>query len=53
MLQAATKLVQATGGRCLPLCVDVRHVDEVSSAVGETVASLGLIDILVNSKITK
>uniref|UniRef100_UPI00358FB9F8 peroxisomal 2,4-dienoyl-CoA reductase [(3E)-enoyl-CoA-producing] isoform X2 n=1 Tax=Myxine glutinosa TaxID=7769 RepID=UPI00358FB9F8 len=46
---AAKKLVQVTGGRCLSLCMDVRHVDEVSSAVEETVASLGLIDILVNN----
>ncbi|KAL0984324.1 hypothetical protein UPYG_G00139950 [Umbra pygmaea] len=47
--EAATKLMTATGRRCLPLTMDVRQPQTISAAVDETLKSLGRIDILINN----
>jgi citronellol/citronellal dehydrogenase len=45
----AAKQIEAAGGACLPLPVDVRHDDEVAAAVGHAVAQFRGIDILINN----
>ncbi|XP_026171041.1 peroxisomal 2,4-dienoyl-CoA reductase [(3E)-enoyl-CoA-producing] isoform X2 [Mastacembelus armatus] len=47
--QAAKTLTEATGRRCLPLCMDVRQPESIMAAVDETLKELGCIDILVNN----
>ncbi|XP_055327940.1 hydroxysteroid dehydrogenase-like protein 2 [Paramacrobiotus metropolitanus] len=46
---SAAEEVEAAGGRCLPLQVDVREEAQVQSAVEEAVKKFGGIDILVNN----
>lgn len=45
----AAEEIEAAGGKALPLCVDIRHEDQVQKAVAETVEKFGGIDILVNN----
>lgn len=47
--QAAKKLTSATGRHCLPLQMDVRQPDTISSAVDEALKEFGRVDILINS----
>ncbi|XP_026880580.1 peroxisomal 2,4-dienoyl-CoA reductase isoform X1 [Electrophorus electricus] len=47
--EAARKLTSATGRQCLPLQMDVRQPDTISSVVDETLKQLGRVDILVNN----
>jgi citronellol/citronellal dehydrogenase len=48
-IHTAAREIEAAGGRCLPLAVDIRHDDEVAKAVERAVAEFGGIDILVNN----
>jgi NAD(P)-dependent dehydrogenase (short-subunit alcohol dehydrogenase family) len=41
--------IEAMGRRALPLQMDMAHLDQISSAVEETVAHFGRLDILVNN----
>ncbi|OQV22141.1 Hydroxysteroid dehydrogenase-like protein 2 [Hypsibius exemplaris] len=45
----AAKEIEAAGGRCLPVQVDVRDEDQVQKAVEDAVRNFGGIDILVNN----
>jgi citronellol/citronellal dehydrogenase len=45
----AAKEIEAAGGACLPLAVDIRHDDEVAAAVGRAVEQFGGIDVLINN----
>lgn len=47
--EAAKKLSDATGRRCLPLCIDVRKPESIAAAVDETLTEFGRIDILINN----
>ncbi|XP_069502988.1 peroxisomal 2,4-dienoyl-CoA reductase [(3E)-enoyl-CoA-producing] isoform X3 [Ambystoma mexicanum] len=47
--EAAKKLVDATGRRCLPLCVDVRQPQTIMAAVDQALAEFRHIDILINN----
>ncbi len=47
-LEAAAKGIEADGGKCLPLVVDIRHYDEVEAAAKKAIEKFGAIDILVN-----
>ncbi|KAG7227760.1 hypothetical protein INR49_013554, partial [Caranx melampygus] len=47
--EAAKKLSDASGRRCLPLCIDVRQPESIAAAVDETLKELGRIDILINN----
>ncbi|SBS79703.1 (-)-trans-carveol dehydrogenase [uncultured Mycobacterium sp.] len=46
-LRSTAKDVEELGGLCLPIAMDVRDADAMSTAVEETVRSLGSLDILV------
>jgi citronellol/citronellal dehydrogenase len=48
-IYTAAREVEAAGGECLPLAVDIRHDDEVAMAVERTVREFGGIDILINN----
>ena len=48
-IYTAAREIEAAGGQCLPLAVDIRHDDEVTEAVERTVAEFGGIDILINN----
>lgn len=43
------KQIESLGRRALPLQMDVLHLDQIQSAVDETLAHFGRIDILVNN----
>ena len=45
----AVALIEAAGGKALPLPVDIRFEDQVSAAVQKSVEHFGGIDILVNN----
>jgi citronellol/citronellal dehydrogenase len=45
----AAKEIEAAGGACLPLPVDIRHDDEVTAAVARAVEEFNGIDILINN----
>src|ERR1700677_2754999 len=45
----AAALIEAAGGKALPLPVDIRFEDQVSAAVQKAVEHFGGIDILVNN----
>lgn len=47
--RAAEELSRATGGRVLPMALDVRDADAVERVVAETVERLGRLDFLVNN----
>lgn len=49
-MQAAQKLVAATGQQCLAQCVDVRQPQTLAAAVEEALKHFQRIDILVNSE---
>jgi NAD(P)-dependent dehydrogenase (short-subunit alcohol dehydrogenase family) len=46
-LQETVRLVEATGGKCLPLPCDVRDEDQVETAVAKTVETFGGIDYVI------
>ncbi|MET0205523.1 MAG: NAD(P)-dependent oxidoreductase [Casimicrobiaceae bacterium] len=48
-IYSAAKEIEAAGGRALPLAVDIRDEAQVESAVAQTVATFGGLDILVNN----
>jgi len=48
-IYSAAKEIEAAGGKCLPLCVDIRYEDQIKQAVEEAVAKFGGIDILINN----
>jgi len=48
-IYSAAREIEAAGGKCLPLCVDIRYEDQVQKAVQEAVQKFGGIDILVNN----
>lgn len=48
-IYTAAKEIENAGGKALPLIVDIRHEDQVASAVEQTVAHFGGIDICVNN----
>jgi citronellol/citronellal dehydrogenase len=48
-IHTAAAAIQAAGGQALPLAVDIRHEEEVLSAVAQAVARFGGIDICVNN----
>ncbi len=48
-IHTAAKEIEAAGGRCLPLQVDIRDDARVFQAVDEAVGRFGGIDILVNN----
>ena len=41
--------MEDTGGKCLPLVVDIQNEETVKSAIDSTVKKFGGIDILVNN----
>lgn len=41
--------VNSTGGKALPIAVDIRFVDQIQKAVDETIEQFGGIDILINN----
>lgn len=45
----AAEEVEKAGGKALPLQADIRHEDQVSAAVENTVETFGCIDIVVNN----
>lgn len=47
--EAAKKLSSGTNRRCLPLAMDVRQPETISTAVDETLKEFGRIDILINN----
>ncbi|XP_060777158.1 peroxisomal 2,4-dienoyl-CoA reductase [(3E)-enoyl-CoA-producing] [Neoarius graeffei] len=49
LTEAAKKLTSATGRHCLPLQMDVRQPDTISTAVDETLKEFGRVDILINN----
>jgi citronellol/citronellal dehydrogenase len=48
-IYSAAKEIEAAGGRCLPLQVDIREEARVHEAVAKTAAHFGGIDILINN----
>ncbi|MDM0066809.1 NAD(P)-dependent oxidoreductase [Variovorax sp. J31P207] len=48
-IHTAAAAVEAAGGQALALAVDIRHEDQVQSAVEQAVARFGGIDICVNN----
>jgi citronellol/citronellal dehydrogenase len=48
-IYTAAEEIERAGGQALPLVVDVRHDQEVATAVEQTVAAFGGIDICVNN----
>jgi citronellol/citronellal dehydrogenase len=48
-IYTAAEEIEKAGGKALPLMVDIRHEDQIASAVGEAVAKFGGIDICVNN----
>lgn len=48
-IHTAAAEIEAAGGKCLPLMVDVRDEASVVDAVAKTVATFGGIDIVVNN----
>ena len=45
----AAQEIEAAGGKALPLCVDIRHEDQIHQAVAKAVETFGGIDILINN----
>ncbi len=45
----AQELSEETGGTCLPLACDVRHVDQVESMHQQVLDTFGKVDILINN----
>lgn len=48
-IYTAAAEIEASGGQCLPLQVDIREEEQVRSAVAQAVAQFGGIDILLNN----
>lgn len=48
-IYSVAKEVEEAGGQALPLMVDVRHEEEVLTAVAKTIETFGRLDILVNN----
>ncbi len=48
-IHTAAAEIEAAGGKCLPLMVDVRDEAGVADAIAKTVATFGGIDIVVNN----
>ncbi|XP_030623349.1 peroxisomal 2,4-dienoyl-CoA reductase [(3E)-enoyl-CoA-producing] isoform X2 [Chanos chanos] len=49
LTEAAKKLTDATGRCCLPLAMDVRQPETITTAVEETLKAFGRIDVLINN----
>ncbi|XP_067291484.1 peroxisomal 2,4-dienoyl-CoA reductase [(3E)-enoyl-CoA-producing] isoform X1 [Pseudorasbora parva] len=47
--EAAKKLTNTTGRRCLPIAMDVRQPETISAAMDETLKAFGRVDILINN----
>lgn len=45
----AAKEVEAAGGKCLPLQVDIRNEDQVKDSIEKTVQHFGNLDIVINN----
>jgi NAD(P)-dependent dehydrogenase (short-subunit alcohol dehydrogenase family) len=48
-LEAVVREVEEAGGRAIAVAADVRHEEEVATAVERTLAEFGRIDVLVNN----
>ncbi|XP_074604830.1 hydroxysteroid dehydrogenase-like protein 2 isoform X3 [Brevipalpus obovatus] len=48
-IYTAAKEVEAAGGKCLPLQVDIRNEDQVKDAIEKTVNQFGNLDIVINN----
>ncbi|HRC84161.1 MAG TPA: NAD(P)-dependent oxidoreductase [Thermoanaerobaculia bacterium] len=48
-IYTAAAEIEAAGGRALPVAMDIRHEDQVRSAIDAAVATFGGLDILVNN----
>jgi len=48
-IYTAAKEIEALGGKCLPLQVDIRDEKAVADAIQKTVETFGGLDILVNN----
>ncbi len=48
-IYTAAAEIEAAGGKCLPLMVDVREEAQVAAAIAQTAETFGGIDILVNN----
>lgn len=48
-IYSAAEEIEKAGGKALPLVCDIRHEDQVQSAVEQTVAKFGGLDICVNN----
>jgi len=48
-IYTAAEEIEKAGGKALPLVTDIRHEDQVTAAVEETVKAFGGIDICVNN----
>lgn len=48
-IYSAAKEIEASGGQCLPLQVDIREEEQVQDAVAKTLARFGGIDVLLNN----
>ena len=48
-IYTAAEEIEAAGGKALPLSVDIRHEEQIASAVAQAAEHFGGIDILVNN----
>src|SRR6476661_5861738 len=48
-IYTAAAEIEAAGGKCLPLMVDIREEEAVVAAIAKTAETFGGIDILVNN----
>ncbi|MCW3075062.1 MAG: short-chain dehydrogenase [Flaviaesturariibacter sp.] len=48
-IYTAAKEIEAAGGKCLPLQVDIRYEEQIAAAVAEAVKAFGGINVLVNN----
>ncbi|MCK9503409.1 MAG: mycofactocin-coupled SDR family oxidoreductase [Porticoccaceae bacterium] len=46
-LEATREMIEAAGGRCLPIVADVRSIEEMQHAVKQTIETFGRLDIVV------
>src|SRR5215216_6122924 len=48
-IHSAARQIEQAGGQALPLVVDVRDEEAVNSAISQTIAAFGGLDIVVNN----
>lgn len=48
-IYSAAEEIEQAGGKALPLQVDIRHEEQITAAVQQTVETFGRLDILVNN----